>query len=53
MVQRLSSVPSGRLKKYQPIEAREFVPFIFREYTLENVKASCESEKHYGKPPGS
>ena len=53
MVQRLSSVPSGRLKKYQPIEAREFVPFIFHEYTLENVKASCESEKHYGKPPGS
>ena len=51
MVQRLSSVPSGRLKKYQPIEAREFVPFIFHEYTLENVKASCQ--KHYGKPPGS
>ena len=52
-MQRFSSVPSGRLKKYQPIEAREFVPFIFHEYTLENVKASCESEKDYGKPPGS
>ena len=51
MVQRLSSVPSRRLKKYQPIEARQFVPFIVHEYTLENIKASCE--KHYGKPPGS
>ena len=27
MVQKMSSTPSGRLKKYEPIETRDFVPF--------------------------
>jgi len=51
MVQRLSSVPFGRLKKYQPIEAREFVPFTFDDFTIENVKRACE--KHYDMASGS
>lgn len=46
MVQRMSENPCGRLKKFEPLEPREFVPFsTFQSLTLENVKVACE--RHY------
>ena len=43
MVQRMSSEASGRAKKYEPLDTRDFVDFrSFHELSLENVKAACE-----------
>jgi hypothetical protein len=28
LVQRMSTSPSGRLKKYEPLDTRDFVPFV-------------------------
>ena len=51
-IQRMSSVASGRLKKYEPLDTRDFVPFAdFDELTLENIKTACE--RFYQAPPGS
>ena len=52
MVQRMSSEPTGRSKKYEPLETREFVDFSeFEEPTINNIKRACES--HYNAPRGS
>ena len=51
-VQRMSSEPLERLKKYEPLETREFVDFTdYDNVTIENVKDACE--KHYNAPAGS
>ena len=35
--------PSGRLKKYKPLDTRDFIPFnAFAELSIENTKKSCE-----------
>eukprot|EP00794_Sanderia_malayensis_P007665 gene7665-8501_t len=52
MVQRMSSQPTGRLKKYEPLDTREFVDFTnYDEVTIDNIKTACES--HYNAPAGS
>ena len=52
MVQRMSAVPSGRLKKFEPLDTRDFVPFTeFTELSLENIKNACE--KYYRAPDHS
>ena len=52
MVQRMSSEPTGRSKKYEPLETREFVDFSnFEELSIDNFKMACES--HYNAPCGS
>ena len=43
LVQRMSSTASGRLKKFEPLDTRDF--------TIENIKESCE--KYYQAPEGS
>ena len=51
-VQRMSSEPTGRAKKYEPSDTRDFVDFSgFTEITIENIKEACEN--HYGAPSGS
>ena len=40
-VQRLSSELTGKNPKYSPIGAREFVPFCYPTFTLENIKKAC------------
>ena len=43
LIQRMSSTASGRLKKYEPSDTRDFVPFKdFEELNLENIKEACE-----------
>ena len=43
MVQRMSANPSGRLKKYEPLGTRDFVPFnAFTELSIGNIKKACE-----------
>ena len=43
MVQRISANPSGRLKKYEPLDTRDFVPFdAFAEPSIGNIKKLCE-----------
>ena len=52
LVQRMSSTASGRLKKYEPLDTRDFVPFEdYEELNLENIKEACE--KFYNAPAGS
>jgi len=52
LVQRMSSTASGRLKKYEPLDTRDFVSFEeYDELTVENIKETCE--KFYNAPPGS
>ena len=46
VVQRMSPIATGRIKKYEPLDNRDFVPFTdFYEVSLENVKIACE--RHY------
>jgi len=42
MVQRMSSSPSGRLKKYEPLDTRDFVPYSYPELNIDNIKSACE-----------
>ena len=43
MVQRMSANPSGRLKKYEPLDTRDFVPFnTLTELSIGNIKKACE-----------
>ena len=43
LVQRMSSVASGRLKKYEPLDTRDFVPFEdYDELSIDNIKDACE-----------
>ena len=52
LVQRMSSAASGRLKKYEPLDTRDFVPFEdYEELSVENIKEACE--KFYNAPHGS
>lgn len=52
MVQRMSSTPSGRLKKFEPLDTRDFVPFKgFTELSIENIKTACEL--YYNSPKGT
>ena len=51
-VQRMSSKPTGRAKKYEPLDTRDFADFSdFTEITIENIKDTCEND--YGAPLGS
>ena len=52
LVQRMSSTASGRLKKFEPLDTRDFVPFgEYDDLTIENIKKACE--KYYQAPEGS
>ena len=52
LVQRMSSTASGRLKKYEPLNTRDFVLFEdYEELNLENIKEACE--RFYNAPAGS
>ena len=52
LVQRMSSTASGRLKKFEPLDTRDFVPFgDYDDLTIENIKEACE--KFYQAPEGS
>ena len=52
LVQRMSPNASGRLKKYEPLDTRDFIPFDdYEELTIDNVKEACE--KFYRSPEGS
>ena len=49
-VQRMPSTATGRLKKYEPLDTRDFVPFDYEELSIENVKKACE--RFYKAPRG-
>lgn len=52
LVQRMASTPSGRLKKYEPLDTRDFVPFQeYDELSIESIKEACE--RFYNAPSGS
>lgn len=52
LVQRMSPTASGRLKKFEPLDTRDFIPFDnYEELTLDNIKDACE--KFYKAPEGS
>ena len=53
LVQRMSTMPSGRMKKYEPMDTRDFVPFAcnYEELSFKNKKAACEN--FYSAPAGS
>ena len=52
LVQRMSSTPSGKLNKYEPLDTRDFVPFgDYDELSMENIKDACE--QFYKASPGS
>ena len=43
LVQRMSSTASGRLKKFEPQDTRDFVPFgDYDDLTIANIKEACE-----------
>ena len=42
LVQRMASAASRRLKKYEPLDTKDFVPFEdYEELNLENIKEAC------------
>lgn len=52
LVQRMSSTASGRLKKFEPLDTRDFFPFgDYDDLTIANIKEACE--KCYQAPEGS
>lgn len=53
LVQRMSTLASGRAKKYEPLDTRDFIPFgnLYNELSIENIKSACE--KLYFEPSGS
>ena len=52
LVQRMSSTASGSLKKYEPLNTRDFVSFEdYDELSAEKIKEACE--KFYNAQPGS
>ena len=52
VVQRVNSQPSGKVKKYEPLDARDFVDFSnYDSLTLYNVKEARENS--YAAPRGS
>ena len=51
LVRRMSSTASGRLKRYEPLDTRDFVPLEdYEELNLENIKDTCE--RFYNAPAG-
>ena len=41
-VQRMSSEPTGRPKKYEPLDTRDLADFSdFTEISIENIKEAC------------
>ena len=49
---KLKGPASGRLKKFEPLDTRDFVPFgEYDDLTIENIKEACE--KYYQAPEGS
>ena len=51
LLQRMSSTASGRLKKYEPLDTRDFASFEnYDELSVEKIKEACE--KFYNAPPG-
>ena len=43
LVQRMSSIVSGQVKKYEPLDTRDFVPFEdYDELSIDNMKDACE-----------
>ena len=51
-VQRMSSIATGRLKKFHPVDTRDYVPFdTYDSITLKNIKEACE--RFYNSPRGS
>ena len=52
LVQRMSSTASGRLKKFEPLDTRDFFPFgDYDDLTIANIKEACK--KYYQAPEGS
>ena len=52
LVQRMASVASGRLKKYEPLAPRDLVPFEdYEELSIDNIKDACE--RFYVAPPNT
>ena len=52
IVQKMNPTVTGKLKKFEPLEAKEFVDFTnFSSLTLRNVKQACEY--HYNQQIGS
>ena len=52
MVQRMSATASGRLKKFEPLDTRDYVPFSeYTELSVVNIKKACE--KFYKMPENS
>ena len=44
VVQRVNSQPSGKLKKYEPLDARDIIDFSnYGSLTLNNVKEASEN----------
>ena len=42
VVQQLSAEVSGKAHKYSRIGAREFVPYEYEEFTIENIRSACK-----------
>eukprot|EP00794_Sanderia_malayensis_P006542 gene6542-7280_t len=52
VLQRVNSQPTGKLKKFEPLDSKDFVDFTqYESLTLKNIKHACES--FYGAPTGS
>ena len=48
----MSPIPTGRMKEYEPLDTRDFVPFTdFYKLSLENIKKTCE--RYYRLPRNS
>ena len=51
-IQRMSCHPTGRQKKYEALDTRDFVDFSnYDESSIENIRLACEA--HYNAPAGS
>ncbi len=48
LVQRMSTAPSGRMKKFETMDTRDFIPFaaLYEELSIENNTAACEEFYH-------
>ena len=52
LVQRMSSLPTGKGKKFEPMDTKDFVPFKdYDELSIKNIKEACEV--FYNAPSGS
>ena len=51
-VQRMSCHPTGRQKKYEALDTRDFINLSnYDELSIENIRLACEA--HYNAPAGS